>query len=200
MIIGLTGGIASGKSQASALFEALGVAVVDADVVARQLVEPGQPALNQIIKHFGPQLQLANGQLDRAALRKIIFSEPEQKTWLNHLLHPLIRQQMQQQLDAAEGPYKILVAPLLLENKLDKLVDRVLMIDTPVALQIARTMARDKVNQSQAEQIIGAQMDREAKLAAATDIIVNDGELSLLADKVKEFHRIYLNLAKSHDS
>ncbi|WP_432463800.1 dephospho-CoA kinase [Agarivorans sp. QJM3NY_33] len=200
MIIGLTGGIASGKSQASALFEALGVAVVDADVVARQLVEPGQPALNQIIKHFGPQLQLTNGQLDRAALRKIIFSEPEQKTWLNHLLHPLIRQQMQQQLDAAEGPYKILVAPLLLENKLDKLVDRVLMIDTPVALQIARTMARDKVNQSQAEQIIGAQMDREAKLAAATDIIVNDGELSLLADKVKEFHRIYLNLAKSHDS
>ncbi|WP_432456055.1 dephospho-CoA kinase [Agarivorans sp. QJM3NY_29] len=200
MIIGLTGGIASGKSQASALFEALGVAVVDADVVARQLVEPGQPALNQIIKHFGPQLQLANGQLDRAALRKIIFSEPEQKTWLNQLLHPLIRQQMQQQLNAAEGPYKILVAPLLLENKLDKLVDRVLMIDTPVALQIARTMARDKVNQNQAEQIIGAQMDREAKLAAATDIIVNDGELSLLGDKVKEFHRIYLNLAKSHDS
>ncbi|UPW17930.1 dephospho-CoA kinase [Agarivorans sp. TSD2052] len=200
MIVGLTGGIASGKSQVSAEFERLGVPVVDADVVARQVVEPGQAALAKIAEHFGKPVLLADGCLNRPALRQIIFQHPSQKQWLNQLLHPLIRQQMQQQLATVNGPYKLLVAPLLLENQLHTLVDRVLVIDVPLATQLNRTIERDKVSEQQAQQIVNSQMSRQDKLAAANDVIVNDSSLVNLTNKVAELHRFYLNLAKSHDS
>ncbi|MGY5452113.1 dephospho-CoA kinase [Agarivorans sp. MS3-6] len=200
MIVGLTGGIASGKSQVSAEFERLGVPVVDADVVARQVVEPGQAALAKIAEHFGKPVLLDDGRLNRPALRQIIFQHPSQKQWLNQLLHPLIRQQMQQQLATVNGPYKLLVAPLLLENQLETLVDRVLVIDVPLATQLNRTIERDKVSEQQAQQIVNSQMSRQDKLAAANDVIVNDSSLVNLTNKVAELHRFYLNLAKSHDS
>ncbi|WP_411994341.1 dephospho-CoA kinase [Agarivorans sp. DSG3-1] len=200
MIIGLTGGIASGKSQVSRWFEELGITVVDADIVAREVVNIGQPALAQIAKYFGQTILLENGQLNRAKLRQEIFANEEKKNWLNQLVHPLIREAMLTQLNQAQGPYKILVAPLLLENQLNKLVDRVLVVDASTNVQIERTMARDSVSAKQAQQIIDAQMKREAKLAAADDIIENNADLPTLQLKVKALHQFYLDLSKSNDS
>ncbi|GDY26551.1 dephospho-CoA kinase [Agarivorans sp. Toyoura001] len=200
MIIGLTGGIASGKSQVSHCFEELGITVVDADIVAREVVNIGQPALAQIAKYFGQTILLENGELNRAKLRQEIFANEEKKNWLNQLVHPLIREAMLTQLNQAQGPYKILVAPLLLENQLNKLVDRVLVVDASTNVQIERTMARDSVSAKQAQQIIDAQMKREAKLAAADDIIENNADLPTLQLKVKALHQFYLDLSKSNDS
>ncbi|MDO6764541.1 dephospho-CoA kinase [Agarivorans sp. 1_MG-2023] len=200
MIIGLTGGIASGKSQVSHCFEELGITVVDADIVAREVVNIGQPALAQIAEYFGQTILLENGELNRAKLRQEIFADEEKKNWLNQLMHPLIRETMLTQLNQAQGAYKVLVAPLLLENKLNKLVDRVLVVDAPTNTQIERTIARDNVSSTQAQQIIDAQMKREAKLAAADDIIENNADLPTLQLKVKALHQFYLDLSKSHDS
>ncbi|MDO6686923.1 MULTISPECIES: dephospho-CoA kinase [unclassified Agarivorans] len=200
MIVGLTGGIASGKSQVSRWFEELGITVVDADIVAREVVNIGQPALAQIEEYFGQTILLENGQLNRAKLRQEIFADEDKKNWLNQLMHPLIRETMLTQLNQAQGAYKILVAPLLLENQLHKLVDRVLVVDASTNVQIERTMARDNVSANQAQQIIDAQMKREAKLAAADDIIENDADLPTLQLKVKALHQFYLDLSKSHDS
>jgi len=200
MLVGLTGGIASGKSQACRYFVELGIPIVDADIVARQVVEPGQPALAQIADYFGPEILLDDGSLNRRRLRQLIFNDQQKKHWLNQLLHPLIREQMLQQLAQASGPYKILVAPLLFENHLDKLVNRSLLIDVPVAMQLQRTAARDGVDTQQAQQIIDAQMSRVDKRAAADDIIENDQGLDELKQKVLAQHLIYLELAKSHDS
>ncbi|WP_220720288.1 dephospho-CoA kinase [Agarivorans litoreus] len=200
MIIGLTGGIASGKSQASALFEELGIQVVDADIVARQVVAPQQPALNAISEHFGQTILQSDGSLNRSKLREIVFANKQEKDWLDSLLHPLIRQEMLHQLGQAKGAYKILVAPLLLENQLDKLVDRVLVIDAPVDIQLKRTMERDGVERHQALQIIDAQMNRELKLQAADDVIENNSDLVCLKRKVTDLHQFYLDIAKSHDS
>ncbi|GAB1622889.1 dephospho-CoA kinase [Agarivorans albus] len=200
MIIGLTGGIASGKSQVSKLFEEIGIKVVDADVVARQVVEPSQPALSKISQHFGQSILLADGSLNRSKLREIVFAQQHQKEWLNELLHPLIRQEMLRQLEQAKGAYKILVAPLLLENKLNQLVDRVLVVDTSVDIQLSRTMARDAVELHQAQQIVDAQMSRELKLQAADDVIENNSDLTNLKRKVADLHQFYMDIAKSHDS
>ncbi|BEU04711.1 dephospho-CoA kinase [Agarivorans sp. OAG1] len=200
MIIGLTGGIASGKSQVSKLFEELGIKIVDADIVARQVVEPSQPALSKISQHFGQSILLADGSLNRSKLREIVFAQQHKKEWLNELLHPLIRQEMLRQLKQAKGAYKILVAPLLLENKLNQLVDRVLVVDTPVDIQLSRTMARDAVELHQAQQIVDAQMSRELKLQAADDVIENNSDLTNLKRKVAGLHQFYLDIAKSHDS
>ena len=200
MIIGLTGGIASGKSQVSKFFEELGIKLVDADIVAREVVEPNQPALAKISEYFGQTVLLDDGSLNRSKLREIIFAEPHKKEWLNSLLHPLIRQAMLQQLEQATGAYKILVAPLLLENQLNQLVDRVLVIDTPVEVQLKRTMARDGVDKLQAQQIIDAQMSRKQKLQAADDVIENNSDLASLKHKVADLHQFYLDIAKSHDS
>jgi dephospho-CoA kinase len=200
MLVGLTGGIASGKSQACHYFAELGIPIVDADIVARQVVEPGQPALAQIADYFGPEILLDDGSLNRRLLRQLIFNDQQKKHWLNQLLHPLIREQMLLQLKQARGPYKILVAPLLFENHLDKLTDRSLLIDVPVALQVQRTTARDGVDAQQAQQIIDAQMSRDDKRAAADDIIDNNQGLDELKQKVLAQHLIYLELAKSHDS
>jgi len=197
-IVGLTGGIGSGKTAASDHFQRLGVPVVDADVVAREVVEPGMPALAAIAEHFGPGVIDSEGRLDRAALRRLIFDQPQERLWLESLLHPLIRLRTIEQLEAAQGPYVILVSPLLLETDQHKLVDRVLLIDVPEQLQIERTMLRDANSREEVEAILRAQSARSFKQQHASDIIVNDHDLNHLYQQVEQQHQRYLEQAKQH--
>lgn len=194
MIIGLTGGIGSGKSAASRRFAGHGIPVVDADVVARQVVEPGMPALSAITAHFGDRVIQADGHLDRSALREIIFHDPAEKHWLEALLHPLIRDEIVRQLQESEACYTILSSPLLLESGQDQLVDRVLVIDVPESLQMERTMARDESSRETVQAIMDAQMSRKHRLSQATDVIVNDGDLARLHEAVDQQHRYYQRL------
>jgi|SRR5690554_3200066 len=196
LIIGLTGGIGSGKSAAAAIFAEAGVTVVDDDVLARQVVEPGTPALQQIASHFGPQILQADGWLDRAALRRTIFSDPVSKRWLEGLLHPLIRRLRSEALQGATSPYAVLVSPLLLESGSNPLVDRVLVIDVPEQLQIARTVARDQSSSKQISAIMATQLSRSERLAFADDVIVNDGDLTQLRDAVLTLHAQYVQMAQ----
>lgn len=191
MYVGLTGGIGSGKSAAAECFAALGVGIVDADIVAREVVAPGQPALQQIAAHFGDQVIAADGSLQRRVLREIVFADPEQRRWLEQLTHPLIAQSIQQQLAASTGPYALLVSPLLLETTQRELVQRVLVIDAPETLQVARTVARDQAQPEQVRQIMAAQMPREQRLAHADDVIVNQGDLEQLRQQVVQLHQQY---------
>jgi len=195
--IGLTGGIGSGKSAASAEFERLGITVVDADVVAREVVEPGTPALEKIREHFGDQILLKNGSLDRAALRTRVFADAEQKHWLESLLHPLIREEILIQLRAAQSPYVILVSPLMFETDQHELVDRTLLIDVPETLQLQRASRRDNSRQEDIQKIIDAQMSRQRKLEKADDIICNDANLEDLHKAIRSQHAIYLNVASA---
>ncbi|EWH07855.1 dephospho-CoA kinase [Pseudoalteromonas lipolytica SCSIO 04301] len=194
-ILGLTGGIGSGKSAVSAMFEKLGITVVDADIVAREVVEPGSVGLKKIVEHFGKTILTSEGVLDRAKLRGIIFDNETEKAWLNALLHPLIRESMLKQLQQATSDYVILVAPLLFENGLEKLCNHTLLIDVPVTIQIARTRARDNVSEAQAKKIIASQMSRADKQLKADDILDNDRALSEVAIDVKKLHQKYLTHA-----
>ena len=191
-IVGLTGGIGSGKSAAADCFAEHGIAIVDADIASRAVVEPGQPALDQIASHFGGQILQANGTLDRTALRAEIFANDASRHWLQSLLHPLINRYLREHLAAAPSPYAMLVNPLLIETKQQAWCDRVLVIDVPVAVQIERTMARDDNSQAQVEAIVRAQADRETRLAAAHDVIENVGDLDALARLVVAQHGRYL--------
>ncbi|MGB2707587.1 MAG: dephospho-CoA kinase, partial [Pseudoalteromonas nigrifaciens] len=173
-VLGLTGGIGCGKTAVSNMLEALGICVVDADIIARQVVEPGSEGLKAIIAHFGADILLADGNLNRSTLRKLVFSNNEHKNWLNALLHPLIRQQIITDLNNATSPYVILVAPLLFENGLDKYCNRTLLIDVPKNVQIERTVKRDNISLEQVNSIIAAQMSREQKQQQADDILNND--------------------------
>jgi len=193
--IGLTGGIGSGKSAASSLFEKQGVTVVDADIVAREVVALGRPALDEISSHFGREILTSEGELDRAQLRTIIFSNETEKQWLEELLHPVIRDEINQQLLQATSSYSILVSPLLLETNQHELVDRILVIDLPVQLQIDRASSRDDNNPEQIEKIIASQLPRECKIEKADDIICNELGFSELEQRVLEKHREYLELA-----
>jgi len=195
MIVGLTGGVGSGKSAATRRFQAHGITVVDADVVSRQVVEPGSEALTAIAARFGDRVMSGDGQLDRSALREIIFHDPEEKSWLEALLHPLIRDRVRQQLQASESCYTILASPLLLESGQDQLVDRVLVIDVPEALQRQRVMARDDCSEATVQAIMDAQVSRKHRLAGASDIIVNDGDLQQLEEAVDQQHHYYCRLA-----
>jgi len=195
LTIGLTGGIGSGKSAASAIFEQHGIDIVDADIVSRKVVEPGQPALKRIITHFSSDILDTNNELDRGKLRQLIFSDPEQKTWLEALLHPIIRNEIIHQLKASNSPYTLLVSPLLFETDQNLLVDRTLLIDVPVELQIKRATKRDNDNTAQIEKIIANQLPREYKIEKADDIISNELDLSSLEKAVKRQHKIYLELA-----
>ena len=198
MIVGLTGGIGSGKTTVSDKFLKLGIHIVDADIVAREVVEPGTLALNQIAQHFGADILTKSGELNRTKLREIVFANPDGKAWLNALLHPLIRQEMFSQLHQASSPYSILVAPLLIENKLDKLVDRVLVIDVSKSTQIQRTCQRDGSSIEIVENIISSQVDRQERLAAADDVINNDNvSIDSLDEQINKLHQHYLSLAKS---
>ena len=198
-VVGLTGGIGSGKSEVSRRFENLGITVVDADVVARQIVEPNTPALRQITEHFSNSILMENGSLDRAQLRAIIFTHPEEKKWLENLLHPLIRESITQQLNAAESPYTILSSPLLLETTQYQLVNRILVVDAPEELQLARACARDSNNKVQIEAIMSTQLSRLARKAKADDIINNSSDLTDIDRQVTDFHSHYLKLAKHYD-
>lgn len=196
MIVGLTGGIGSGKSEVSRRFEKLGICVVDADKVAREVVEPGKPALDAIANHFGKDI-LNDGQaLDRARLRNIIFSSPIEKQWLEALLHPVIRAETIVQLQSSSSAYAILMSPLLLETDQYKLVDRVLVVDASESLQLARASARDGNSPEQIERIMATQMNRQERLERADDVIHNHNDLNELQAQIDELHIHYLQLAK----
>ena len=191
-VLGLTGGIGSGKSAVSAMFEEFGIQVVDADIVAREVVEPGSLGLKKITEHFGDEILTSNGTLDRAKLRAIIFADESQKQWLNNLLHPLIRETMLSQLKLATSNYVILVAPLLFENGLEKYCNHTLLIDVPVVVQITRTTARDNVSVELAKQIIASQMSRSDKQQKAADILDNNRPLIEVKADVQKLHKKYL--------
>lgn len=195
-VVAITGGIGSGKTTVANQFAELGIDVVDADVIAREVVEPDTPALAAIADHFGPDVITPDGQLDRRRLREQVFSDPSAKTWLNSLLHPLIRSEMQRQCAAARSPYCLLVVPLLVENKLTGLANRVLVVDVDEATQIERTCRRDGVTAEQAKAIIAAQASRSERLAAADDVIenANSSEMAIKA-RILTLHETYLAFA-----
>lgn len=200
LIIGLTGGIGSGKSEVCRRFIARGITVVDADIVAREVVEAGKPALEQIRMHFGDSILLTteDGQppaLNRTKLREIIFSNPAEKTWLEQLLHPLINQQIRIQLEQTASPYSILASPLLLETQQYLLVNRVLVVDATEQLQVERAGQRDINNEAQIRAIMQTQLSRQERCARANDIIQNHGDLSELDEQVEKLHLLYMALA-----
>tara|TARA_B100000795_G_scaffold154057_1_gene115485 strand:- start:814 stop:1428 length:615 start_codon:yes stop_codon:yes gene_type:complete len=193
-VVGLTGGIGSGKSAAAAMFRAWGIEVINADALAREVVEPGQPALNDIAAHFGSDILTAESYLDRAALRRIVFSNPEQKSWLENLLHPLIAVLLQQRLNATESPYTILESPLLLETEQYKLVERVLVIDASEEIQIDRSVKRDGSDEGVIRSIIASQIDRAKRIQHADDLVSNEEGLEQLRAKIEVLHNKYIGL------
>lgn len=193
-ILGLTGGIGSGKSAVAEHFANLGVHTVDADQAARWVVEPGRTALLQIAQHFGDGVLLPTGELNRAALRERIFADPAERQWLERLLHPLIRSEIADHLARADSPYAIMVSPLLIESGQYRTVDRVLVVDVPEVLQIARTVARDQASEEQVRAILKVQAAREERLRHADDVLVNDRDLSWLRSEVERLHHFYLQL------
>lgn len=197
-ILGLTGGIGSGKSAAAAHFAQLGVDLVNADQAARWVVEPGRPALARIAEHFGAEILQADGGLDRAALRARIFQDAGERRWLEQLLHPLIRQEIIAALARAASPYAILESPLLIESGQYQLCRRVLVIDVPEAVQISRTASRDGNDEAQVRAIMAAQASREERLKRADDVIVNDRDLAWLRQEVERLHHFYLTLRGGH--
>lgn len=195
-IVGLTGGIGSGKTTVAHMFHLLGIQSVDADLVAREVVMPNEPALDAIVQHFGKAILQADGQLDRGALRARVFADPAEKQWLNQLMHPLIRQRMLQQLAQCSSSYALLIAPLLLENQLQRYTDRVLVVDVPPELQISRTTGRDQVSAEQVQSILDSQIARADRLRLADDIIVNTVPVSELKPQIQALHQRYLCLAE----
>ncbi|MCP6699956.1 dephospho-CoA kinase [Pseudomonas donghuensis] len=193
-ILGLTGGIGSGKSAAAQRFVELGVHLVDADQAARWVVEPGRPALARIVERFGPGVLLEDGQLNRAALRELIFADPQQRLWLEALLHPLIGQEIFSYLAKAESPYAVFVSPLMVESGQYKRTNRLLVIDAPQALQVQRTLLRDQTSAEQVQAILKAQTSREERLRHAHDVLVNDRDLGWLHSEVDRLHHFYLTL------
>lgn len=193
--VGLTGGIASGKSTVAKFFGALGVPILDSDQIARDVVEPGQPPLERLVERFGPGILTADGHLDRPALRNIVFSDPKARADLEALTHPAIGAAMEAQSAAAGGPYQILVIPLLVEKNLASHVDRVLVVDCDEELQIRRLRERDGSTPEQVAAILKAQAPRAARLKAADDVIRNDADLSAVRDQVTALHARYLELA-----
>jgi dephospho-CoA kinase len=193
-ILGLTGGIGSGKSAAAERFIELGVHLVDADQAARWVVEPGRPALASIVERFGPGVLLDDGQLDRGALRQLIFADPAQRQWLEALLHPLIGQEIFSYLAKAQSPYAVYVSPLLIESGQHRKTQRVLVIDAPQALQVQRTLQRDNTSPEQVQAILQAQLAREERLRHADDVVVNDRDLAWLHSEVERLHHFYLTL------
>ncbi|WP_138437245.1 dephospho-CoA kinase [Marinobacter shengliensis] len=195
-IVGLTGGIGSGKSTVVRIFGDLGVHWVDADDVAREVVEPGTAGLAAIAEHFGREILQADGALDRAALRQRVFENPEERIWLERLLHPVIREELVRQLQSPDAtysqPYVLLVSPLLLETDQHELVDRIVVVDVPEDIQIERTMARDDNSQAQVERIMAAQMARDERRSRADAVIDNNCPLQDVERQVCELHNRFL--------
>ncbi|MGM0480865.1 MAG: dephospho-CoA kinase [Pseudomonadota bacterium] len=199
-VVGLTGGIGSGKTAASDYLAGLGIDVIDADVVARQVVEPGSPCLAEIISHFGAQITAPDGSLNRKALRQRVFNDDSEKRWLNQLLHPAIRTEILRQLKQSQSAYAVLVAPLLLENGLDAYCQRILVVDVPETLQVERTVKRDQSEPHLVEAIMAAQMPRQQRLARADDIVLNDGSLDHLQQQLALLDKNYRKAAADEDS
>ena len=193
--VGLTGGIGSGKSTAAQRFEELGVPIVDADIIARNVVEPGKPALEEVITAFGAKVVNSDGELDRTELRKIVFENEEHKALLESILHPRIYDEILQQLGQLSAPYCIVVIPLLAESKRIYPLDRVLVIDLPHALQLERTSARDQQSEEKIDKIIQSQSSREQRLSLADDIVENSGTVDSLCERIDLLHQKYTDLA-----
>ena len=193
--VGLTGGIASGKSTAAKFFGALGVPILDSDQIARDVVEPGQPPLERLVARFGASILTPDGHLDRPALRDIVFSDPRARADLEALTHPAIGAALEARSATAGGPYQVLVIPLLVEKHLGSQVDRVLVVDCDEALQIRRLRARDGSTPQQAQAILDAQVSRSTRLKAADDVITNEADMSAVSAQVAALHARYLELA-----
>jgi dephospho-CoA kinase len=198
--IALTGGIASGKTTVANLFAALGIAVIDTDLIARRVVEPGQPALAEIVAVFGPDVLGTDGHLDRRRMRERIFSDPTARQRLEAILHPAIRVEMERQSREATGPYQVLVIPLLTEGKRRDHVDRVLLVDVPEELQVQRLVSRDGVSREQAEASLKAQATRAERLAFADDVVRNTGRVDDLTQQVAVLHAKFLALAAARSA
>ncbi len=199
-IIGVTGGIGSGKTAVTDEFNRLGITIIDADVAARTVVAKGNPALKEIANRFGQDIILTSGELDRAALRSIVFKDSAQRKWLEELTHPLIRQEIIQGLQQAKSPYVILASPLLLESGQNTLVDITLVVDVPVELQIERTISRDNNSPAQVQAIMKAQLPRQERLKRATHVIVNDKDLTQLHKEVAKFHDLFLTMSQKNEN
>jgi dephospho-CoA kinase len=195
LLVGLTGGIASGKSLVGAMFVKLGTALVDTDVVAREVVAPGEPGLAAVSAAFGPSVLLASGELNRAALRSLVFEDEAKRRALEEVLHPLIRARAQAQLAALTAPYALVAVPLLVETSFKDLVDRILVVDCPEATQLERLMRRDAMPRVEALAMLRAQADRATRLKAAHDIIDNGGSIEATRRQVAQLHGRYLELA-----
>lgn len=204
MVVGLTGGIGSGKTTIADLFhDQFGINIVDADIVAREVVKPKTEGLKAITEHFGQEILTNDGQLNRMALRERIFSNPNEKEWLNNLLHPLIRQSICQQLENVRSDYALLVVPLLVENNWQNMIDRLLVVDVKPETQVARTRQRDGVSEKQVHSILASQASRQERLSYADDIINNDALLDeqakqKLLSQVTVLHKKYLALSHSY--
>ncbi|GAB2641810.1 dephospho-CoA kinase [Vibrio panuliri] len=199
LIVGLTGGIASGKTTVANIFrDQFSIDIVDADVVAREVVEPGSDGLKAIVARYGQEVLHSDGTLNRPALRTIIFAHPSEKQWIDALLHPMIRRNMQQQLQHVTSEYALLVIPLMVENDLQQLADLVLVVDVEEEIQIQRTMNRDGVSRQQAESILQSQASREQRLAIANDVIKNHSQNQQLLPQITELHKKYLEMCRAN--
>lgn len=195
LAVGLTGGIGSGKTAVSDAFAHRGVPVIDTDVLARELVGPGEPALTEIVNLFGPACLDATGALDRGYMRQTVFADTALRRRLEAILHPRIHRAVRERLAALEAPYGLVVVPLLLEAGMADLFQRILVVDAPEALQVERVMRRDGVDSLQAQRMVAAQASRAQRLALADDVIENSGDLAELDTQVEALHRKYLALA-----
>lgn len=198
-IVGLTGGIGSGKTTVANLFAELGITLIDADIIARELVAPNSKGHQLIVDKFGQQILLSDGQLNRKKLREHVFNHNDDRIWLNNLLHPMVRNEMLLQAKTAITPYAIMVIPLLFENGLETIVDRVLVVDLSETLQLERTSIRDQTEKDQVKAIVKHQINREQRLAKANDIINNQGQIAALKTQVLALHEKYLTLVAGLD-
>jgi dephospho-CoA kinase len=192
--VGLTGGISSGKSTVSHLFEKLGVPVLDADIIARDVIAPGTSLLATLFERFGPGIRADDGSLDRSALRQIVFSDEARRRELESLMHPAIRARTEQLAAQTKGAYQLHVVPLLVETHAQTHYDRILVVDCPGSLQLTRLLARDGMSETEARAMLGSQASRAARLASADDVILNDGALDALGPRVAALHARYLAL------
>ena len=197
LVVGITGGIGSGKSAVTDYLETKGITVVDADKVARVVVEPGTSGLAAIAEHFGRNILLPNGMLDRAALRKIVFDKPDERKVLEGITHPLIREEIARQLSEAGSPYVVLASPLLLESGQSSFADYVVVVDVPESVQLSRTMTRDDNSEQLVKSIMAVQLDRETRLARADTSISNEGTLEELHTRVDALHTDLLRRAQA---
>lgn len=196
-VVGLTGGIGSGKTQVANYFAKCGVPVIDADRIAREIVEPGQPALAEIAHAFGAAALDSTGRLDRAALRKVVFNDEAQRQKLEAILHPRIRANIRNRIANLQAPYCVVAIPLLLETGQRDLIDCILVVDTPLETQIQRVQQRDGLSRAEIEAVLRTQLPREQRLAQADDIILNDASLGALEDQVQKLHEHYLTLTNA---